>query len=204
MDPAPRHPATPCTDCTFRCGTDLALFCAGGPPPPNSPVLPPLPLPALPTAATPATATHVRDVDIRRVEVRDDVRDVVGDVEVRDAEVRHVEVGHVVVGQVDVGDVDVARDVGEVDVGDVDVARDVGEVDVGDVEVGAGDRVREFGPGACGPGALELTWAYAGLAVRAATRIAPTATGAGTRMSLRDRWAEFAFQMSFPTGQAKS
>ena len=82
------------------------------------------PTPVLPTAATTSTATHVRDVDIWRVEVRDDVRDVVPDVDVWDVDVRLV--------GVDVRDIDVR----EVDVGDV------GEVGVNGGSVAcAGSRV---------------------------------------------------------------
>ena len=78
------------------------------------------PTPVLPTAATTSTATHVRDVDIWRVEVRDDVRDVVPDVDVWDVDVRLVGV-----------------DVWYIDVREVDVG-DVGEVDVGRTRLGSG------------------------------------------------------------------
>src|SRR6476620_792456 len=89
-------------------------------PRPTAPPAPVVPRPCYRRAATTSTANHVRDVDIWRVEVRDDVRDVVPDVDVWDVDVRLVGV-----------------DVWYIDVREVD-AGDVGEVDVGRTRLGSG------------------------------------------------------------------
>src|SRR6476619_3275930 len=60
-------------------------------PRPTAPPAPVVPRPCYRRAATTSPANHVRDVDIWRVEVRDDVRDLVPEVDVGD------------VGEVDVG-----------------------------------------------------------------------------------------------------